>query len=252
VPMKIIDMTSHNVGVEWRQPGADHGENVVLIRRGAELPCGTSSQVFTDVDDQTSAEVQLLEGDSRDADECRKIARVKISGLPNELPRKSQIDVLYQITSEGRLQVKAQLHKGGHPLAIEIERASGLTETEVGAWKNLLDTNPGLKAIHRLLAQHAARRPGPVPPPLPTASAVAAPPLESEAAGETQEFELNMGAPSGRRLLRNAGSSRGLVIMLTGHVVFAALGLAIGYYILMWLRPEWNVLNLPLPGLSRD
>jgi hypothetical protein len=34
--------------------------------------------------------------------------------------------------------------------------------------------------------------------------------------------------------------------------VFAVLGLAIGYYILMWLRPEWNVLHLRLPGLRVD
>jgi hypothetical protein len=171
------------------------------------------------------------------------------------LPRKSQIDVLYQITSEGRLQVKAQLHKGGHPLAVEIERASGLTETEVGAWKNLLDTNPGLKAIHRQLAQHAARRPGPAPPPLPMAASVAAPPIGDEESAEVDEspgFELSVGTATGRRLARNAAGSRGLMIMLVGHVVFAALGLAIGYYILMWLRPEWNVLNLPLPGLSRN
>jgi molecular chaperone DnaK len=251
--MKIIDMTPNNVGIEWRQPGKDHAENVVLIARGAELPCGTSSQLFTDVDDQTSAEVQLLEGNSRDADQCRKIARVKISGLPDELPRKSQIDVLYQITSEGRLQVKAQLHKGAHPLAVEVERASGLTETEVGAWKNLLDTNPGLKAIHRQLAQHAARRPGPVPPPLPTASAVGAPPVEDEDGeeeGESHSFELDVAGPTARRSLRNLNSSRGLLIMLVGHVVFAALGLAIGYYILMWLRPEWNTFDLPLPGLE--
>jgi molecular chaperone DnaK (HSP70) len=227
----------------------------VLIARGAELPCGTSSQVFTDVDDQTSAEVQLLEGNSRDAEQCRKIARVKISGLPDELPRKAQINVLYQITSEGRLQVKAQLHKGGNSLAVEIERASGLTETEVGAWKNLLDTNPGLKAIHKQLAQHAARRPGPMPPPLPTPSAIASPPAEHDEQEEEDEeeatnFDLDVGASAGRRLLRNAHSSRGIMIMLVGHVVFAALGLAIGYYILMWLRPEWNTFDLPLPGLE--
>ena len=40
--------------------------------------------------------------------------------------------------------------------------------------------------------------------------------------------------------------------MLAGHVVFAMLGLAIGYYILMMLRPEWNVLHLRLPGVRLE
>ncbi len=253
--MNITDMTAHNVGMEWREPGADHAENVVLIPRGAELPTGTSSKLLTDVDDQTSAEVQLLEGDSRDAEECRRIARIKIRGLPSELPRRSAIDVLYQITAEGRLQVKAQLQKGGHPLTVEVERASGLTEAEVAAWKLQLQANPGLKSIHRQLAQHAARRPPEAsPPPIPTAPVGPLPRAGAAVASESLDFELDVGsaAGAGSRLRNNGSASRKILIMLAGHVVFAALGLAIGYYILMMLRPEWNVLHLRLPGLRVD
>ncbi|MEX2112574.1 MAG: Hsp70 family protein [Pirellulales bacterium] len=250
--MNITDMTAYNVGMEWREHGADHAENVVLIPRGAELPRGTTSNLLTDVDDQTSAEVQLLEGNSRDADACRRIARVKISGLPSELPRKSVIDVLYQITAEGRLQVKAQLQKGGLPLAIEVERASGMTEAEVGAWKKLLDTNPGLKAIHRQLSHHAARRPPDAPPPLPAAPLPPLPRAGAAVASAPLDFELDVGDGAATRLRKNGSASRKILIMLAGHVVFAALGLAIGYYILMWLRPEWNVLHLRLPGLRVD
>jgi hypothetical protein len=37
--------------------------------------------------------------------------------------------------------------------------------------------------------------------------------------------------------------------LLVGHVLAALLGLAIGYYILCWLRPaEFNWWNLPIPG----
>jgi molecular chaperone DnaK len=252
VKMNIINMTAHKLGVEWRDPGAEHAENVALISRGAELPCGTNSKVLTDEDDQTSVEVQLLEGDSRDADECRKIARVKISGLPSELSRRSAIDVLYQITAEGRLQVKAQLQKGGHALAVDIERAGGLTETEINDWKKLLATNPGMKAIHRQLTQHTAKRPVPTPP-LPTARQ-APPDLQSTAAGESEsdDFDLDVRTGTAASMRKNAGGSRKIMIMLAGHLVFAVLGLAIGYYILMWLRPEWNVLHLRLPGLRVD
>ncbi len=214
------------------------------------MPCGTNSKVLTDEDDQTSIEVQLLEGDSRDADECRRIARVKISNLPSELPRRSPIDVLYQITAEGRLQVKAQLQKGGHALAIDIERAGGLTEAEVNDWRQLLGTNPGMKAIHRQLAQHAAKRQAQAPPPLPTARQ--APPDFQPPAGDeadSDEFDLDVRRGTATSMRKNASASRKILIMLAGHVVFAVLGLAIGYYILMWLRPEWNVLHLRLPGL---
>ncbi len=250
VKMNIVNMTAHKLGVEWREPGADHAENVALIPRGAELPCGTNSKVLTDEDDQTAVEVQLLEGDSRDADECRKIARIKISGLPGELPRRSAIDVLYQITAEGRLQVKAQLQKGGHALAIDVERASGLTEAEINDWKKLLGANPGMKAIHRQLAQHAARRPVQSPPPLPIARQTPSDSQSSDAdEHDSDEFDLEVRPGTAASMRKSASGSRKIMIMLAGHVVFAVLGLAIGYYILMWLRPEWNVLHLRLPGL---
>ena len=61
-------------------------------------------------------------------------------------------------------------------------------------------------------------------------------------------FEMFDDATAGR-FKKTRSSARGIIIMLAGHVVFATLGLAIGYYILMALRPEWNVFHLRLPGL---
>ncbi|MGD9720799.1 MAG: Hsp70 family protein [Pirellulales bacterium] len=245
--VKIIDLTAHNIGMEWREAGAEHAENVPLIPRGAELPCGTTSRVATDVDDQSTVEVQLLEGNSRDADECRRIARVKISGLPDELPRKSLIDVFYQITSDGRLQVKAQLQKGGLPLTVEVGRADGLIETEIANWRRLLDGKAGLKAIHSQAAAHARLRPA-APPPIPSGTAA----TDAQAAPADQpSFEVEIDAEPPVERVRRSGSARKIFIMLAGHVVFATLGLAIGYYILMVLQPSWNVWNLPLPGVRQ-
>ncbi|MGD9645257.1 MAG: Hsp70 family protein [Pirellulales bacterium] len=54
---------------------------------------------------------------------------------------------------------------------------------------------------------------------------------------------------------RPAGSMRKIsrrnatAVMLIGHVIFSLLGLAIGYYVLCWLNPHANFLQLDLPGL---
>jgi molecular chaperone DnaK len=246
--VEITDMTAHSLGMEWRAPGTDRAENVALIPRGTELPCGTSSKTATEVNDQQSLDVHLLEGESREADACRHIARVSIGGLPSELPRKSVIELHCQITAEGQLQVKAQLQKGGRPLAIEVSRDGGLTESEVADWARLVQTHPGLKAIHAQAARHAEQRQARLPPPVPAAAAEHEPGPEAD---EAFEIEVDPAA-STRRAVGSRTSPRKLVIMLAGHIVFALLGLAIGYYILMVLRPEWNVLHLRLPGVRVD
>ncbi len=252
VRMQIIEMTAHSMGIRWQEPGTDRAENVVLIPRGTEMPCGTSSKVVTEVDDQRSVSLQLLEGESRNAEECRPVAQVTIDGLPDELPRQSSIDVFYQISAEGRLQVKAQLKKGGHPLTTRIERAGGLTDNEIADWNQLLQTSPGLKAIHALVAKHTAARPPDDPPPEPTSEtrAPAFAPPQPRDSDSSDDFQLDVTPSEAPERRASAGSgARKVAILLTGYVISSVLGLAIGYYILMVLRPEWNVLNLRLPGV---
>jgi molecular chaperone DnaK len=253
VRLEIIDMTAHSLGIEWQEPGKETPENVVLIPRGTELPSGTSSKISTEVDNQAAIAVQLLEGEEREAYQCRRIARINVSGLPEELPRGSQIEVFFQITGEGRLQVKAQMARSGRALAIEVDRAGGLTEREVADWSRVLQSEVGLKAIHAHLARQASRAAS-APPPVPT-RAVGAVPQESPvplaaSLSDDEAFELDVATdPSGERLKKNRTTPKKIVVLLTGYVVSAILGLAIGYYILLMLRPELNVLQLRLPGI---
>jgi molecular chaperone DnaK len=249
----ITDMTAHSMGIQWKEPGTDRFENVVLIPRGAEMPCGTSSKLATDVDDQSTIEVQLLEGESRIAEQCRRVAQIKISDLPNELPKNSVIDAFYQISAEGRLQVKAQLQKGGHPLSITVERAGGLAESEVADWCRVLQADPGLKAIHAQLAKHVGQRPTTPRQPPPTDAPGDANPNRAESAAGPDGFQLDVDEKDlAERRATPRITLRSIAIMLGGHVVFAILGLVIGYYILMVIRPEWNVLRLPLPGVRLE
>jgi molecular chaperone DnaK len=244
----IADLTVHTLGFEWNDPQTDRRETVVLIRRGSELPCGTVAKVATNVENQSSLVVQLLEGESRLADECTRIAQLTIGELPAPLAQGTQIDVNYQFTAGGRLQVKAQLVRSGQALPVSVRRAQGLTESQMSDWKNLVARGGGLKAIHALLPKHQQEREA-----LSESGAAATPAQPPVAAAPEQpleHFALDTAAdPTAARRRKRKLTPRKLGILVGGYLVSALLGTAIGYYILMWINPSYNWWHLPLPGL---
>lgn len=254
VQVEITDLTSQNLGLEWTDPENDRAENVVLIPRGTELPCATTSKVTTQVDDQRMITVQLLAGESRNAEECA-VAQLVISDLPEGLPVHFPIEVQYQLTPEGWLEVKAKMQRTGQELSVEIRR--GLSKGQVADWKRVISRHEGLKAIHAELARQEALKPVPplMPQPVLVQPAVSGNGSDfsgmDQPAEEDEQFQLETDQESSiRRLGKSATSPRKIMIMLTGHVISAVLGLAIGYYILMVFRPDWNVFHLRLPFLQ--
>jgi molecular chaperone DnaK len=255
----LVDITVHNLGLEWRDEQSGRIENVVLIARGSELPCGTVSKVVTDREDQDAIELVLLEGESRQAEQCTRIARLAIRDLPTGLPKGAQINVQYQLTAEGRLQAKPQLARTGAPLTVNVRRENAPTENELTDWKQWLAKRAGLKSLHELLARHAKENlareeaeaaaapslPPPVRPP-------ALPGRGAAAAGETSpEFTVTGGENlHARRMSRRRMTPRKLAILVGGYIVSAIVGTAIGYYILMRIDPSYNWWNLRLPGLQ--
>ncbi len=250
--LSITDMTVHSLGLEWSDPQTGRLENVVLIQRGSELPCGTVAKATTDIEDQPTIEVRLLEGESRVADECARIATLTIRDLPHGLPAGTPINVQYQFTVEGRLQVKAQMPRTNQALSINLRRQQGLSESELADWKNVLARGGGLKSLHELLPKHqqqreaqaAAAAPATALPPPPR------PPALPTQANQTADFSLQAdpNAASNRRRRRQM-TPRKLAIMIGGYLVSALVGTAIGYYILMRIDPSYNWWHLRLPGL---
>lgn len=81
-------------------------------------------------------------------------------------------------------------------------------------------------------------------------SAIAEVPAGSDTHAATAPAEAGprQWAPSGaRRVSRRSATA----VTLVGHVIFSLLGLAIGYYVLVWLNPHANFLHLNLPGLHQ-
>jgi hypothetical protein len=93
-------------------------------------------------------------------------------------------------------------------------------------------------------------RPGsPAPPAVPTARPPV-PPRPTPAPPELGSLDIDTGggfSTSGGRSSRH--STLRTVVNISGHIIASTAGLVLGYYILCYIAPQANFLNLTLPGL---
>jgi molecular chaperone DnaK len=259
IELTITDVSAHSLGMRRLDSHSDRRENIPLIPRGSELPCGVVTRVATVTDGQTAIELELLEGESRDADKCVRNVSLSIRELPAHLPAGTQVNLQCQLTAEGRLHVTAHLARTGQPLPVSLKRANSLSEQELSECQQWITQGGGLTTLRTLAArqneQRRERNPVPtvVPPALPPPIKAAAVPPELPNVAPRATFDWSLEAdPSAplRRLRRRRMTPRKLLILLGGYLVSALLGTAIGYYILMRMDPSYNWWDLRLPGLQ--
>ncbi|MBN1852558.1 MAG: Hsp70 family protein [Pirellulales bacterium] len=287
--LKITDVNAHSLGIEGINQKMRRKENVILIPRNTPLPKEIRRNFVTREFNQQSVQVQLLEGESKQPEHCTVLANAAIRHLPPGLKKGTKIEVWYRYESNGRLSVHARVPGIGKEAKIELERIQGLSDETVHQWKKIICRDGGFNEFEEALlelleAGEDDEEDGDIPedpPPskreisLKPATAHGAPlaasealkqklsPLEGRTASSAsaqassdalQRQRIHADPPdngatrtpqtvTGRRPLERT-------IFVIGYIVSSLLGLAIGYYILCWIRPEANFLHLDLPGIG--
>ena len=138
-------------------PGSDQAGRCQLPRAGGHRPsspqrplyqssddpaqqpaAGRKTQVFyTNEPNQQRVSIKVLEGDAPDPDACNLIGTCRVTGLPQNLPAKSPIEVTYSFDRSGRVLVRARDKTGGREAAIEIERRGGLNDRQIDVFTQL-------------------------------------------------------------------------------------------------------------------
>jgi molecular chaperone DnaK len=135
--IKQEDVNSHGLGVAARSPRSGRMVNHLMIRRNTRLPAEVKQTFKTSAAGQQRVTIKVIEGDAPDPDACLLIGNCRITDLPENLPQGSPIEVTYAFDSSGRVRVRARDVTGGKEAAIEIERKSGLNETQIDAYASL-------------------------------------------------------------------------------------------------------------------
>ena len=126
----LLDVTPLTLGVETLG-----GVRTALIQRNTTVPTSKSQVFSTAADNQTQVEIHVLQGEREMAVDNKSLGRFILDGIPPAPRGVPQIEVMYDIDSNGILHVSAKDKTSGKEAKITIQNATNLSEEEVEKMK---------------------------------------------------------------------------------------------------------------------
>ncbi|TVR40572.1 MAG: heat-shock protein Hsp70 [Planctomycetota bacterium] len=119
VGIQAVDITPHSLGIDaMNSTGTLH--MVPLIPRGAPLPCSMNRLFHRVHEAQSTIDVGVYQGESRDPHACLELGRLRLSDIPDD----EDLSVLcrFHLDRSGILAVEVESGAGGKRANIQIER----------------------------------------------------------------------------------------------------------------------------------
>ncbi len=132
----IVDVIPLSVGIETLG-----GVATKLIERNTRIPTSKSQVFSTAADNQTSVEINVVQGEREMATDNKSLGRFILDGIltaPRGMP---QIEVTFDIDTNGMLHVKAKDKGTGKEQHISIQGSTGLSKEEVEKMKKDAELN---------------------------------------------------------------------------------------------------------------
>lgn len=132
----IVDVIPLSVGIETLG-----GVATKVIERNSRIPTSKSQVFSTAADNQTSVEINVVQGEREMATDNKSLGRFILDGIlaaPRGLP---QIEVTFDIDTNGMLHVKAKDKGTGKEQHITIQGSTGLSKDEVERMKKDAEVN---------------------------------------------------------------------------------------------------------------
>ena len=132
----LLDVTPLSLGLETLG-----GVMTKLIESNTTIPTRKTETFTTAADNQTSVEIHVLQGERPMAAQNKSIGRFHLDGIPAAMRGVPQIEVTFDIDSNGILNVTAKDKASGKEQKIRIEASSGLSDDEIKRMKAEAEAN---------------------------------------------------------------------------------------------------------------
>ncbi len=132
----LLDVTPLSLGVQTAG-----GVSTKIIPRNTTVPARRSMVFSTAVDNQAYVNVHVLQGERDMADDNKSLATFQLTGIPPAPRGAPQIEVSFDIDSNGILSVSAKNLGTGREQKVDVKSSSGLSADEIQAFITAAEGN---------------------------------------------------------------------------------------------------------------
>jgi molecular chaperone DnaK len=122
----LLDVTPLTLGVETLG-----GIRTPIVNRNTTIPTSGNQIFSTAADNQTSVEINVLQGEREMATDNKSLGRFILDGIPPAPRGVPQVEVKFDIDSSGILKVSAKDKTSGKEANITIANSTNLSDEEV-------------------------------------------------------------------------------------------------------------------------
>lgn len=134
----LVDVIPLSLGIETMG-----GVATKLIEKNTHIPTQKSQTFSTAADNQTSTEIHITQGERPMATDNKSLGKFVLDGIPPAPRGVPQVEVTFDVDSNGVLNVTAKDKSTGKVQSIRIEANSGLSEDDIERMKKEAEEHAG-------------------------------------------------------------------------------------------------------------
>ena len=144
----LLDVTPLSLGIETLG-----GVATKLVEKNTTLPTSASQVFSTAADNQTSVEIHIVQGERSMVVDNKSLGRFILDGIEVSPRGAPQIEVEFDLDTDGILNVTAKDKKTNKTQSIRIEASSGLSDDDIAKMQHDAETHAGEDTKKKELAE---------------------------------------------------------------------------------------------------